>query len=122
MLGCWHALPGKRPSFERLNDNFLIAAKIMNAESRAASKAAASEGPLAPLTSTRSATDGYEREVTPAGGEAGQSSLPGASTPPAASDAAAGAVAALDVDGYVADVPHQAAGHVLAFWQAARGL
>ena len=31
MLGCWHAVPGKRPSFERLNDNFLIAAKVLAA-------------------------------------------------------------------------------------------
>ena len=114
MLGCWHAIPGKRPSFERLNDNFLIAAKVLGAEIRTASKVAASGGPLAPSTSARSATDGYEREAAPEGEEAGRSSLPGASTLPAASGAAAGAVAVLDVDGYVADVQHQAAGHALA--------
>jgi len=108
MLGCWHAVPGKRPSFERLNDNFLIAAKVLAAEIRTAARVA---GAGRPTSSIRSATDGYEREREGAGGddEAGRSALaaPGVLVLPGEIPPMA-----LDADGYVEDVqPPQPPSH-----------
>ena len=36
MVGCWHELPKKRASFERLNDSLLVTTKVLAAQARTA--------------------------------------------------------------------------------------
>ena len=92
MVGCWHELPRKRSSFERLNDSLLVTTKVLVAQARTTE--AGRQHDLEP--NPPRAADGYELFESGAGMDMDGSST--AVPPPEET------TLALDADGYVRDV------------------